>query len=345
MTLGSLFDGSGGFPLGAILCGITPVWAAEVEPYPIKVTKTRLPFMKHLGSVTEIDGAKIEPVDIITFGSPCQDLSIAGKREGLQGNRSGLFHEAMRIVKEMRIETNGEKPRYIVWENVTGAFSSNKGEDFRVVLETIMQAKDETFTVPRPKKWNGSGCIVADSLSLAWRTFDAQYWGVPQRRKRIYLVADFDGERAGKILFEQEGLRGNSSQSVQKWKDLTENPRRSTDLSSEYRMTLFENHGRAVRYNELKNVCSTITTNSDQPLVVNYDVRFTSDGTKNARANVYETDVSRTISTGGTSPEANQGGVVIVSSFSQDAYDKYSESNVSATLKSSGGAYGGGEAR
>lgn len=321
MTLGSLFDGSGGFPLGAILCGITPVWAAEVEPYPIKVTKTRLPFMKHLGSVTEIDGAKIEPVDIITFGSPCQDLSIAGKREGLQGNRSGLFHEAMRIVKEMRIATNGEKPRYIVWENVTGAFSSNKGEDFRVVLETIMQAKDETFTVPRPEKWNGSGCIVADSLSLAWRTFDAQYWGVPQRRKRIYLVADFDGERAEKILFEQEGLRGNSSQSVQKWKDLTESSRRSTDLSSEYRMTLFENHGRAVRYNELKNVCSTITTNSDQPLVVNYDVRFTSEGTKNARANVYETDVSRTLNTGGTSPEANQGGVVIVSSFSQDAYD------------------------
>ena len=327
MTLGSLFDGSGGFPLGAILCGITPVWAAEVEPYPIKVTKTRLPFMKHLGSVTEIDGAKIEPVDIITFGSPCQDLSIAGKREGLQGNRSGLFHEAMRIVKEMRIATNGEKPRYIVWENVTGAFSSNKGEDFRVVLETIMQTKDETFTVPRSEKWNGSGCIVADSLSLAWRTFDAQYWGVPQRRKRIYLVADFDGERAGKILFEQEGLRGNSSKSVQKWKDLTESSRRSTDLSSEYQMTLFENHGRDTRYNELKNACSTLTAalgtgGNNQPLVATYDVRFTSEGTKNARANVYETDV--------------------ISSFSQDAYDEYTESNVSATLKSSGGSYGGG---
>ena len=346
MTLGSLFDGSGGFPLGAILCGITPVWAAEVEPYPIKVTKTRIPFMKHLGNVTEIDGAKIEPVDIITFGSPCQDLSISGKREGLQGNRSGLFHEAMRIVKEMRIATNGEKPRYIVWENVTGAFSSNKGEDFRVVLETIMQAKDETFTVPRPEKWNESGCIVADSLSLAWRTFDAKYWGVPQRRKRIYLVADFDGERAGKILFEQEGLRGNSSKSVQKWKDLTESSRRSTDLSSGYQMTLFENHGRDTRYNELKNACSTLTValgtgGNNQPLVNTYDVRFTSEGTKNARANVYETDVSRTISTGGTSPEANHGGVVIVSSFSQDAFDKYTESNVSATLKSSGGSYGG----
>lgn len=347
MTLGSLFDGSGGFPLGAILCGITPAWAAEVEPYPIKVTKTRIPFLKHLGNVTDIDGAKIEPVDIITFGSPCQDLSIAGKREGLQGNRSGLFHEAMRIVKEMRIATNGEKPRYIVWENVTGAFSSNKGEDFRVVLETIMQTKDETFTVPRPEKWNGAGCIVADSLSLAWRTFDAQYWGVPQRRKRIYLVADFDGERAGKILFEQESVRGNSSKSVQKWKDLTESSRRSTDLSSEYRMTLFENHGKDTRYNELKNVCSTITAllgtgGNNQPLVATYDVRFTSDGTKNARANVYETDVSRTISTGGTSPEANKGGVVIVSSFSQDEYDKYTESNVSATLKSNGGNYAGG---
>ena len=347
MTLGSLFDGTGGFPMGAILCGITPVWAAEVEPYPIKVTKTRIPFMKHLGNVTEIDGAKIEPVDIITFGSPCQDLSIAGNREGLQGNRSGLFHEAMRIVKEMRIATNGEKPRYIVWENVTGAFSSNKGEDFRVVLETIMQAKDETFTVPRPEKWNGSGCIVADSLSLAWRTFDAQYWGVPQRRKRIYLVADFDGQRAGKILFEQEGLRGNSSKSVQKWKDLTEDSRRGLDLPSEYQMTLFENHGRDTRYNELKNACSTITAalgtgGNNQPLVTTYDVRFTSEGTKNARANVYETDVSRTLTTGGTSPEANQGGVAIVSSFSQDAYDKYTESNVSATLKSSGGNYGGG---
>lgn len=326
MTLGSLFDGSGGFPLGAILCGITPVWAAEVEPYPIKVTKTRLPFMKHLGNVTEIDGAKIEPVDIITFWSPCQDLSTAGKRAGLHGNRSGLFHEAMRIVKEMRIATNGEKPRYIVWENVTGAFSSNKGEDFRVVLETIMQAKDETFAVPRPEKWNGAGCIVADSLSLAWRTFDAQYWGVPQRRKRIYLVADFDGERAGKILFEQEGLRGNSSKSVQKWKDLTESSRRSTDLSSEYRMTLFENHAMSARYNELKNACSTLTAGlgiggNNQPLVVTYDVRFTYEGTKNARANVYETDVSRTLSTGGTSPEANQGGVAIVSNFAQDAYD------------------------
>lgn len=217
MTLGSLFDGSGGFPLGAILCGITPVWAAEVEPFPIKVTKTRIPFMKHLGSVTEIDGAKIEPVDIITFGSPCQDLSIAGKREGLHGNRSGLFNEAIRIVKEMRIATNGEKPRYIVWENVTGAFSSNKGEDFRVVLEEVCKIKDESVSVPKPNKWNRAGKIMGDNYSVAWRTFDAQFWGVPQRRKRIYLVADFAGGSAGKILFESEGLYRYSAEGFRSW--------------------------------------------------------------------------------------------------------------------------------
>ena len=348
MTLGSLFDGSGGFPLGAILCGITPVWAAEVEPYPIKVTKTRIPFMKHLGNVTEIDGAKIEPVDIITFGSPCQDLSIAGKRAGIHaGERSNLFFQAIRIVREMREATNGEYPRYIVWENVPGAFSSNKGEDFHAVLKEIAGIKGREADVPSASKWEHAGLIMADDLSIAWRLFDAQYWGVPQRRKRIYLVADLDGGRAGKILFEQEGLRGNSSKSVQKWKDLTESSRRSTDLSSEYRMTLFENHRTAARYNELKNACSTITSwlgtgGNNQPLVTTYDVRFTSEGTKNARANVYKTDVSRTITTNGNSPEANQGGIAIVSSFSQDAYDEYTESNVSATLKSCGGNYGGG---
>lgn len=127
LTLGSLFDGSGGFPLGGILTGITPIWASEVEPFPIRVTTRRFPNMKHLGDVSKIKGNEIEPVDIITFGSPCQDMSIAGKRAGLSGSRSNLFYEAIRIIKEMREETHGEKPRYIVWENVPGAFSSNKG--------------------------------------------------------------------------------------------------------------------------------------------------------------------------------------------------------------------------
>ena len=141
LTLGSLFDGSGGFPLGGLLCGIEPVWASEVEPFPIRVTTKRLPFMKHYGDVSALDGGQLPPVDIITFGSPCQDMSVAGKREGLDGERSGLFHEAIRIVKEMREKTNGAYPRYIVWENVPGAFSSNKGEDFWCVLKAVAGIK------------------------------------------------------------------------------------------------------------------------------------------------------------------------------------------------------------
>ena len=217
LTLGSLFDGSGGFPLGGLLCGITPVWASEIEPFPIRVTTKRLPFMKHYGDVSKMDGAEVEPVDIITFGSPCQDMSIAGRREGLDGSRSSLFYEAVRIVKEMRCATDGKHPRYIVWENVPGAFSSNKGADFQSVLEEICSVKGYEIHTPRPERWANAGEIVADDFSLAWRVFDAQYWGVPQRRKRIYLVADFAGGSAGKILFESEGVSGYTPQGFRPW--------------------------------------------------------------------------------------------------------------------------------
>ena len=217
LTLGSLFDGSGGFPLGGLLSGITPVWASEIEPFPIRVTTKRLPFMKHYGDVSRMDGGKIEPVDIITFGSPCQDMSIAGRREGLDGSRSSLFYEAVRIVKEMRCATDGKYPRYIVWENVPGAFSSNKGADFQSVLEEICSVKGYEIHIPRPERWANAGEIVAAGFSLAWRVFDAQYWGVPQRRKRIYLVADFAGGSAGKILFESEGVSGYTPQGFRPW--------------------------------------------------------------------------------------------------------------------------------
>lgn len=217
MTLGSLFDGSGGFPLGGLISGITPVWASEIEPFPVRVTTKRLPFIKHYGDVSKLDGRDMEPVDIITFGSPCQDMSIAGKREGLDGNRSGLFYQAIRIIREMREKTNGEKPRYIVWENVQGAFSSNKGEDFRCVLESVCRIADETVSVPPVNKWAGAGHIMGTGFSVAWRTLDAQYWGVPQRRKRIYLVADFAGGSAGKILFESEGVSGYSAEGFRAW--------------------------------------------------------------------------------------------------------------------------------
>ena len=212
LTLGSLFDGSGGFPLGGLLCGITPVWSSEIEPFAVRVTTKRLPKVKHYGDVSALSGTELPPVDIITFGSPCQDMSIAGKRAGLDGSRSNLFYEAIRIVKEMRDKTNGKYPRFIVWENVPGAFSSNKGADFSIVLqETAKVACEQAPAVPIPKNgWPPAGCLtdLGGQWSIAWRVFDAQFWGVPQRRKRIALVADFGGLTAPEILFERQGVPG-----------------------------------------------------------------------------------------------------------------------------------------
>lgn len=216
LTLGSLFDGSGGFPLGGVLCGIEPKWKSEIEPFAIAVTNKHFPEVKHYGDVSKIDGGEVEPVDIITFGSPCQDLSVAGKRAGLEnGERSNLFYQAIRIIKEMRSKTNGEYPRFIVWENVPGAFSSNKGQDFRSVLEAVCSVKEPEILIPEPAdgKWTYAGEIVGNGYSLAWRTLDAQYFGVPQRRRRIYLVADFGSECAGKILFESEGVSRDFAES------------------------------------------------------------------------------------------------------------------------------------
>lgn len=321
LTLGSLFDGSGGFPLGGLISGIIPLWASEVEPFPIRVTTKRLPQVKHLGDVSKINGDEIPPVDIITFGSPCQDMSIAGKREGLAGGRSSLFYEAVRIIKEMRCKTNGEYPRFVVWENVPGAFSSNKGEDFREVLKSLCEVKSADVTVPEPPKgkWKNAGNIVADDFSIAWRVLDAQYWGVPQRRKRIYLVADFAGGCAGKILFESEGLSGYSSKGVFSWQGTAECLERGTDETGS--KLVFENHSQDTIYTGPLETAPTVSSTygmggNNQPFVVEgakcFDVRFTSEGTRNARQNCYETDTSRTIDTGGNSPDSNQGGVAVV---------------------------------
>lgn len=413
LTLGSLFDGSGGFPLGGMICGITPIWASEIEPFPIRVTTKRIPQMKHYGDISKLSGGKLPPVDIITFGSPCQDMSIAGKRAGLSGSRSNLFYEALRVINEMRSETNGRYPRYIVWENVPGAFSSNKGEDFKAVLEGICRLKDKRFSVPRPAKWSKSGEILADSFSLAWRTLDAQYWGVPQRRKRIYLVADLDGRSAGKILFKSESLSGYTEPCRRPWQTaartfaagfgetsvcLNDQGGERMDVTNDVTTTLraeahhppcvlFENHSQDTRYTELKDTAPTVlstygTGGNNQPFVVEkdtrcFDVRFTSEGTRNARHNCYETDTSRTIDTGGNPPDSNQGGVAVVSvqgsmigrtekngpmgsgineevsftlnatdrhavTFSQDSYTKYSENEKCGALRATGGMYGGG---
>ncbi len=224
--MGSLFDGIGGFPLAAIHNGVTPIWASEIEAFPIEVTKTRFPSMAHVGDITKLDGAKLPPVDILCGGSPCQDLSIAGQRAGLAGERSGLFMEQVRIAKEMRkadeqrgMSAHLIRPRFFVWENVPGAFSSADGEDFRAVLEEIIQIKDSTCHVPRPESghWESAGSIIlGDECSLAWRVMDAQYWGVAQRRRRIFLVADFGGRTASQILFEQDRLFRNTAESPRK---------------------------------------------------------------------------------------------------------------------------------
>ena len=418
LTLGSLFDGSGGFPLGGMLAGITPLWASEIEPFAVRVTTKRLPQMKHYGDVSALNGAELPPVDIITFGSPCQDMSIAGKRSGLGGSRSSLFYEAVRIIKEMRCATNGKYPRFCVWENVPGAFSSNKGEDFRCVLESLRRVRDETVSVPRCEKWTNAGEILADGFSIAWRVLDAQYWGVPQRRKRIYLVADFDSECAGKILFESEGLSGYFAEGFKAWQRtasaaesgsgvasavcLNDQGGQSIEISNDITGTLraethghppcvlesvvYENHSQDTRYTGPLEVAPTVSSTygmggNNQPFVVEntrcFDVRFTSDGTKNARHNCYETDTSRTIDTGGNSPDSNQGGVAVVAvqgsmigradkngpqgsgvnedvsftlnatdrhavAFSQDSYTKYSENDKCGALRAAGGMYGGG---
>ena len=226
LTLGSLFDGSGGFPLAGILSGIEPVWASEVEPFAVRVTTKRLPEMLHYGDVSALSGADLPPVDIITFGSPCQDMSVAGRRAGLDGERSGLFHQAIRIIREMREKTNGEYPRYCVWENVPGAFSSNGGADFKAVLEAVIGVKEPSAEVPAPGKngWPYADVYLGAGWSVAYRLLDAQFWGVPQRRARIFLVADFAGERAGDILFNSEGLSGYSPEGFEAWQRAARDP-------------------------------------------------------------------------------------------------------------------------
>lgn len=309
MTLGSLFDGSGTCLLAATMCGITPVWASEIEPYPIRVTQKNFPEMKHLGDITKINGAEIEPVDIISFGSPCQDLSEAGAQKGLvEGKRSVLFFDAIRIVKEMRNATHGKYPRYVIWENVPGAFSSNKGRDFLTVLRTFVEAAGgRDADVPEPERkgrtdrlaWRNAGRIVGEGYSIAWRVLDAKYWGVPQRRKRIYLVADFGGQRAGEILFKREGLRGNFAQ--------------SREARQEDSGDAVGSAGRDYRVFDITGA----TSNSMKSRTPDSCFR--------------EQTVARTLDTFSGSPECNQGGNVVA--YSVDCRNMRLAEEISGTLQ------------
>ena len=309
LTLGSLFDGSGGFPLAGILAGVEPVWASEIEPFAIRVTTKRLPKMRHYGDVSGISGADLEPVDIITFGSPCQDLSIAGKRSGLDGSRSGLFFEAVRIVKEMREKTHGEKPRFIVWENVPGAFSSNKGEDFKAVLEEVIRIKEqEAPPLPPPEKgrWPYADCYLGDGWSVAYRVLDARYWGVPQRRARIFLVADFAGGRAPEILFKSEGVSGYTPQGFRQGEGIAGDPEKSpgtaggTDAGGRGRVILNDQGGSRMDVSE--DVVSTLRAEAHHPPVLLDEnpgaAGFCTEHSANARGIGYEEETSPTLRAG-----------------------------------------------
>jgi DNA (cytosine-5)-methyltransferase 1 len=227
LTLGSLFDGSGGFPLGAVLHGITPLWASEIEPFAVRVTTKRFPDMLHLGDVSRINGGAVPPVDIISFGSPCTDLSVAGKRRGIiEGKQSSLFYEAIRIIREMRAATNGQSPRFLIFENVQGAFNSNRGADFGAILDAVVGIAEPGAKVPAADKggWPYADILVGDGWSVAYRLIDAQFFGLAQRRKRLYLVADFDSERADEILFERAGVPRDFAPGFGPWQETPGNP-------------------------------------------------------------------------------------------------------------------------
>lgn len=313
MKLGSLFDGSGTCPLAASAVGIIPAWASEIEPFPKAVTQSRFPKMVHLGDITKMNGAEIEPVDAITFGSPCQNLSIAGNGKGLAGQESSLFFEAIRVIQEMRCATNGRFPQIVIWENVYGAFSSTQGDDFRTVIETLWKICEGDDSVPRyaedkqgRQKWPHTGFVLGDHSSIAWRGLDAQGWGVPQRRKRVFVVLDLGGQCAGRILFEREGLRrdfkkvGRTGQTVR--------PTSETSPVEYHRVYAVENHAQDNRVSlSLNNTVQTLagrmgTGGGNVPLVLvpcKGDVGIANGGAgKKAGSIAFSKEVSPTLKAG-----------------------------------------------
>lgn len=277
-TIGSLFDGSGGFPLAGAMCGFNTIWASEVEPYPIAVTKSRLPNMRHLGDISKINGANINPVDIITFGSPCQGLSVAGLQKGLGDERSALFMEAIRIIKEMREATNGKYPKWAIWENVPGAFSSNAGQDFKAVLEELIKIVEPNAIMPNvPKKgWAYADSYVGNEWSLAYRVLDSQYLRTAQRRRRIYLVLDLRGQRARKVLFERESLRGDFTESRAPWQGIAAKTKGS--IGTDDRTYIIDNIGGQAEYGKESRVNGTLRSGNKGAIAYewhNQDSRIT----------------------------------------------------------------------
>ena len=335
LTLGSLFDGIGGWLLAARHAGVTPIWASEIEPFPCSVTARHFPEVKQLGDITKIDGAAIPPVDIVCAGSPCQGLSLAGKRRGLDDERSGLFRRAVDIVRAMRCATVGRYPRFFVWENVPGAFSSNKGSDFRAVLQEIGQAE---IPMPPNGKWANAGMAELPECQIAWRVIDAQYWGVPQRRRRIFLVADFaaDGRCAGEILFEPEGMSGDPATGEGAGKGVTRGTEDCARIAV-YDMTHADEVMRPVKDGIVPTLSARMGTGGNQvPVVHSYCIAGNT--------------IDRKIENGG-----NGKGVLEEAAYTLNTVDRHAvaeiygaksfseyEKGQVATLRASGGNLGGG---
>lgn len=303
--------------------------------------------MVHLGDITKMSGYTIPPVDVVTFGSPCQDLSIAGKRAGMAGERSGLFSEAVRIIREMRYATFGAYPKYAIWENVPGAFSSNKGEDFHAVLQSLCRVIDPAAVIPRPTdarggtiKWPRAGAILADNYSLAWRTMDAQHWGVPQRRLRISLVLDLTGGRAGEILFEPESLRGHFAPGItpgQAVAGAVENGAGTADRAFTLKLRSgCEGGGKGALVQTEKS--ATLSTLQDQTLFVaeppkaySFDsLASNSMKSSNPHSGCREVEIAKTLDTSPPDPAKNQGGIAILDALPFDTTQITSPQNGSS---------------
>lgn len=308
--------------------------------------------MKHYGDIQKIDGHKVPLVDIITAGSPCQDLSIAGKRAGLSGERSGLFMESIRIIKEMHDESRRTnqpvRPRFLVFENVTGVLSSNDGEDFRTILEEVIHIVDPDSDVPRlaeGQSWSGVGCVLGDGWSLAWKVHDSQFWGVPQRRRRLCLVADFRGESAPEILFERKSLSRDLEQGGEEGKGTPEAVERSSD-SANYTLKIrggveTDSSGRSAGKGALiqKEVSACLNAVQDQTLFQDVPTVYgisplesNSMKSSNPHSGIYEADTARTLDENGGNPNCNQGGMLVIENHPADSRCKVKDDGIVQTL-------------
>ena len=311
ITLGSLFDGLGGWQIAAIRNGVVPIWSSEVEKFPLALTKERFPKTKQVGDIIKLKGSELEPVDIITFGSPCQNLSVSGNRKGLKGEKSSIFGEAVRLIFEMREKTGGEYPKYAVWENVCGAFSSNGGMDFREILRQLSKTE---VPMPRSGKWSRAGMVRGRLCNILWRVLDAQFFGVPQHRERIFLIVDYTKRGyTNEILFESEGMQRHLTESKENKEEITRGVEKSFNNTS----TLgFDSE--ASRINVGKDKTPTLRRSTHISI---FDMTHTSDVIRERK------DITQTLNT-----RMGTGGNQVPVTYTTQSFSQIKESDISATI-------------